>query len=436
MNPERSDTSVGANLHRGSRNWASKPKTGNLPESLAMPVSQLPEELWLHVFSFLPWKDKLNVRCTCSDFKQLLDKSRPLWRGFSLVLRHFSQYNRSFWHSLAQRHISRVAVCSGKRKHLRQLSVHLPALDSLRLDDWRSDGVDDLKLFHLLRRLSITNSCNQLKNVDSLFLLRHQLTQLSLCKVTFACSAPHILTAISQLTSLTLLRLHHDGSLRVPTLSGFLPHLPRLKHLSWTMIAYKTLPGDFFFSPAQPTGFRALQLSELQLLNYDAAVTQEVLQPLSHLKNLSIFHLYSVPGPTCHLQTWLASLQQLCSLSVHGGHCLAEAPHLEHLHLEPWTSSSNLIRLLPQLFPHLRRLSIRHRNVSDDDFLQLAQLQHLETLEVLDAFYAPDPRHTTRIVYQASPHLLQLISDLKTLTDHRVQVITNSRRCILTCSCV
>lgn len=81
-------------------------------------------------------------------------------------------------------------------------------------------------------------------------------------------------------------------------------------------------------------------------------------------------------------------------------------------------------------------LYFRHRNVSDDDFLQLAKLQHLETLEVLDAFYAPDPRHMTRIIYQASPHLLQLISDLKKLTDHRVQVITNSSRCILTCTCV
>lgn len=81
-------------------------------------------------------------------------------------------------------------------------------------------------------------------------------------------------------------------------------------------------------------------------------------------------------------------------------------------------------------------LCFRHRNVSDDDFLRLAQLQHLETLEVLDAFYAPDPRHMTRLVYQASPHLLQLTSDLTQLTDHRVQVITNPSRCILTCNCV
>lgn len=35
------------------------------------------------------------------------------------------------------------------------------------------------------------------------------------------------------------------------------------------------------------------------------------------------------------------------------------APHLEHLHLEPWTSSSGLVRLLPQLFPHLKTLRIR-----------------------------------------------------------------------------
>lgn len=81
-------------------------------------------------------------------------------------------------------------------------------------------------------------------------------------------------------------------------------------------------------------------------------------------------------------------------------------------------------------------LYFRHKNVWDDDFLHLCQLEHLETLEVLDAFYAPDPGHATQIIYRASPHLLQLISDLKKLTNHRVQVIFNSSRCILTCRCV
>ncbi|KAG8013028.1 hypothetical protein GBF38_021210 [Nibea albiflora] len=431
-----------------------------------MSVLQLPAELWLQVFSFLSWRDKLSVRCTCSHFRHLLDKSRPLWRGFSVVLRHLSRYNRPFWRSLAQRHVSSVNLRSGKRKHLKQLSAWLPALDALRLDDWNEGGVDELKMFHRLQRVSITSCSTPLKNIDFLFPLSHQLTQLSLCNVQLTCPASHLLAAVSQLTRLTSLLLHHDGSLRFPTLSGVLTHLTELKHLSWTMITYKTLSRDFF-RPADFTGVGGgvLQLSDLQLLNYDAMVTQEVLQPLSRLHSLSIFHLYSVPGPTCHLQTWLTSLPQLRCLSVHGGHPLAvyadflpssllsltlsvdlqpedlqvasvRAPHLEHLHLEPWSSSSSLVRLLPQLFPHLRTLRIRHHHVSDGDFLRLQQLQHLNTLEVLDSFYRPDPTDPSWVVYEPSPRLLQLISDLQKLTNHRVRVITSSHRDPLTCHCV
>ncbi|XP_042371988.1 uncharacterized protein LOC121965947 [Plectropomus leopardus] len=209
----------------------------------------------------------------------------------------------------------------------------------------------------------------------------------------------------------------------------------------------------------------ALHLSDLQLLNYDAVVTQEVLQPLSCLRSLSVFHLYSVPGPTCHLQTWLMSLPQLRSLSVHGGHPLAvyvdflpssllsltlcvdlqpedlqvvsqRAPHLEHLHLEPWSSSTHLIRLLPHLFPNLRTLRIRHQHLLDGDFLSLQHLQRLDTLEILDSYYRPDPSDPSWVIYEPSPRLLQLISDLQRLTNHRVRVITSSHRDVLSCSCV
>nr|XP_046268607.1 uncharacterized protein LOC124071769 [Scatophagus argus] len=429
-----------------------------------MSALQLPGELWLQVFSFLSWRDKLSVRCTCSHFKHLLDKSRPLWRGFSVVLRNFSRYNRPFWHSLAQRHVGSVSVRSGKRKHLKQLSNWLPALDALQLDHWMEGSVDELKLFHWLCQLSITNCSVPLKNGNFLFPLSHQLTQLSLCNVQITCTASQLLAAVSHLTRLTSLLLHHDGSLRVPTLSGILTHLTKLKHLSWTMITYKMLSHDFF-RPAHLTGSGALQLSDLQLLNYDALVTKEVLQPLSHLQSLSIFHLYSVPGPTCHLQTWLTSLPQLRSLSVHGGHPLAvyadflpssllsltlcvdlqpedlqvvshRAPHLEHLHLEPWGSSSSLVRHLPHLFPHLKTLRIRHHHVSDGDFLCLQQLQQLDTLEVLDPYFRPDPSNPNWIMYEPSPRLLQLISDLQKLTNHRVRVITSSHREPLTCQCV
>lgn len=207
---------------------------------------QLPAELWLQVFGFLSWKDKLSVRCTCSHFKHLLDKSRLLWDGFSVTLRDFSRYNHRFWHSLAQRQVGRVLVHSGKRKHLEQMSSWLPHLGALRLDNWREGAVSELKRFHHLQQLSLTSCSIPLKNLEFLISLRHSLTQLSLCNVQLACPASHLLAAVSQLTSLTSLLLHHDGNLKVPTLSGVLSHLTKLQQLSWTMITYKMLPQDFF----------------------------------------------------------------------------------------------------------------------------------------------------------------------------------------------
>lgn len=214
---------------------------------------QLPTDLWLQVFSFLSWRDKLSMRCTCWHFRNLLDKSQSLWRGFSVVLQHFSRYNRSFWRSLAQRHVGNVLLRAGKRKHLKQLYACLPALSALRLDDWREGGVGELKMFSHLQRLSVTSCSTPLRNLDFLFPLGHQLVQLSLCNVQLTCSSSHLLAAVKQLTHLTSLLLHHDGSLRVPSLSGVLTHLTRLTHLSWTMITYRTLPHDFF-SPTHLPG--------------------------------------------------------------------------------------------------------------------------------------------------------------------------------------
>lgn len=91
-----------------------------------------------------------------------------------------------------------------------------------------------------------------------------------------------------------------------------------------------------------------------------------------------------------------------------------------------------------ELARSLTRLFLRHRHhhVSDDDFLCLQQLQHLDTLEVLDSYYRPDPTDPSWVVYEPSPRLLQLKSDLQRLTNHRVGVVTSSRRDLLACQCV
>ncbi|KAM9708576.1 uncharacterized protein ACNS7B_000832 isoform 3-T3 [Menidia menidia] len=434
------------------------------------PARRLPEELWLRVFGLLSWRDKLSVRCTCRFFRSLLDAAGPLWRGFGVVLRDLARYDRSFWRSLAQRRVRVASLRGGQRKDLKQLSTWLASLTALRLDGWREGSIQELRQFGQLQRLSVTSCSRPLMDLNFLSGLSHRLTQLSLCNVQLTCTASHLLASVAQLTSLSSLLLHHDGSLRTPALSSVLARLTGLRQLSWTMITYRTLSQDFF-RPAHDEskhtagGGAPLQLWELQLLDYDAAVTPDVLRPLSHLQSLSVYHLYSVPGPACHLQTWLSSLPQLRSLSVHGGHPLAayadflpssllsltlcvdlqpddlrvvslRAPHLQYLHLEPWSSSSNLIRLLPQLFPNLQTLRIRHQRVSDEDFLCLQQLQHLKSLEVLDAFHWPDPNDQSLVVYEPSPRLLRLISDLEKLSNHRIQVISKSRRDYLTCSCV
>uniref|UniRef100_A0A3Q2QAM7 Uncharacterized LOC105938078 n=2 Tax=Fundulus heteroclitus TaxID=8078 RepID=A0A3Q2QAM7_FUNHE len=426
---------------------------------------QLPTELWLQVFSFLSWKDKLSMRGTCSHFKRLMDGSLPLWRGCSVVLRDLSRYNRAFWRSLARRQLSSVSLRAGRKKDLKLLAVWLPLLQELRLDSWRGSEVQELRRFRHLHRLTLTACSTPLANLDFLLPLSEQLTELSLCNMKLTCPTSQLLARISQLTRLRSLLLHHDGNLLIPTLRGVLPQLVHLQSLSCTMINYKRLSLDFFRPATGAGGGASLPLTELQLLNYDAAVTQEVLQPLANLRSLSVFHLYSVPGPICHLQTWLTSLPQLCSLSVHGGHPLAvyadflpssllsltlcvdlqpedlhvvsvRAPNLQHLHLEPWSSSSNLVRMLPQLFPCLKTLAIRHHHVLDEDFLGVHQLQHLKTLEVLDSFYRPDPNDPSLVVYKPSPRLLQLISDLQKLTNHKIRVITSSHRDLLRCGCI
>ncbi|KAM9842683.1 uncharacterized protein ACBR49_014073 isoform 2-T2 [Aulostomus maculatus] len=400
---------------------------------------QLPAELWLQVFNFLSWRDKLSVRCTCAYFRKVLDASRPHWYGFCVVLRKLSRYNRPFWRSLAQRHIGTVSLRSGKRKYLRQVSAWLPALHTLHLEDWTDSSIDELKLFHQLQHLCITSCSAPLKSFDFLFPLSQHLSQLSICNVQYTCPSSHLLATISQLTRLTSLCLHHDGSQRFPAPCGVLKHLKELRHLSWTMITYRTLSPDFFSSThlidEHPTG---LQLSDLQLLDYDATVTLEVLQPLSHLSSLSIFHLYSVPGPTCHLQTWLMALPHLRHLSVHADlqTVSLRAPQLETLHLEPWGPSSSLVRLLPQLFPYLKTLRIRHHHVPDEDFLQLQQLQYLDTLEILDSYHRPDPSDPAKVTYEPSPRLLQLTSDLQKHSSRRLRVLISSQRDPRSCYCV
>lgn len=166
----------------------------------------LPDELWIQVFSFLSWRDKLSARCSCSRFKQLIDESCSLWRGFSVVLRDLSRYDRAFRCSLIRRQVSRVCLRAGKSRDLQRLCAWLPLLHVLRLDGWRDGRVrlQEVKRLQCLDHLSITSCSTPLLDLDFLLPLSQQLRQLSLCNVQFTCPAPHLLAGIHRCQVLIL----------------------------------------------------------------------------------------------------------------------------------------------------------------------------------------------------------------------------------------
>ncbi|KAM4624697.1 uncharacterized protein ACJ7VT_003240 [Polymixia lowei] len=439
---------------------------------MALIERTLPEEVWIQVFGFLTTREKHNVRTSCRYFKDVVDRHSCLWRDLSVVLSRFSSYNRQMWVTLRRRNVSSVVVRDGKKKNLKQLALSLPSLSTIAIENWSEESLE-LKQFSTLRRLAFYYSPCPLDISRALVPLSLQVTQLSVCNVKLRSPVVDFISTVSKMVHLTSLLYHHDGSQRIP-LRAFhclMNSLPKLKHLSWEMIAYKTLPEDFFNPTtvkmgstecSQPAG---LALSSLELLNYDTVVSHEALRRLCHLHSLSVYHLYSVPGPTCHLRTWLTVLQQLNTVSVHGGHPLVayadcmpasvtrltlcvdmtaddlvtlagRVPDLRHLHLEPW-GSAGLIGLIPHLFPQLRSLRMRHHNVPDRDFLSLYQLQYLETVEVLDPYYWPNRAVLDQVTYEPSPHLLDLIGQLQSLTSNRVHVITSKhQRDPLTCHCI
>jgi hypothetical protein len=45
------------------------------------PASHVPDEVWLHVFSFLEPVDLKNAACVCKDWNSLVGESETLWKS-------------------------------------------------------------------------------------------------------------------------------------------------------------------------------------------------------------------------------------------------------------------------------------------------------------------------------------------------------------------
>ncbi|XP_072546612.1 uncharacterized protein [Salminus brasiliensis] len=409
----------------------------------------LPEEVWLCVFELLSPADKLSVRTSCRLFKRLIDRP-AMWRNSTVCLEKMTSYKSHFWRTLGKRKISSaVMLKAGGMREWTELARRLPWLDSLTIrmccDPAAFEGLGQFKK---LKRLEIRH-CRCPNLVGSLTPLL-QLTHISFCEVVCAPGAD-VTNAVSQLTNLTSF-YYHESNKPIPkaALHKLLRCLPNLKRLSLKMpTMQEPLPSDYFCPTKanwQPGELKCdtLGLTSLELLNYmDPILSPVALQSFSCLKGLTVqYRDWAPESCLCHLKTWMSTLPLLSELSISRGHPLGaysnsvprtvhslslkgvvaelkavremaqQLPDLLCLHLDLCCRErQNLLAEVPQLFPKVQTLKIRHHNVPETEFLHLAQMAHLKRLVVLDPCLGP------------SSALTGLIYKLHLLTNSRVHVI-------------
>ncbi|KAM7401813.1 hypothetical protein PAMP_017092 [Pampus punctatissimus] len=428
---------------------------------MAVSPPQLPPEVWNRVFGYLSAADKFSVRACCKYFKKLIDHG-SLWKDWVVILHfHKGSYNNQFWASLRRRKVTSAAVRSAKAKDWKQLSLSLPALTTVVMDQSSKESLGCLKNFPHLKRLFIRNSSTPLLLDASSVSQPLQLTHLSMCDVKFSSAAiDNFISALSRFKNLTSLVCHQTGIIEesVWMVYSILRCLPKLKHLSISTVHI----AHHSYSRPKPNlsgQDGASALTSLELINYnDHLLPDDIMQAVPGLQTLAVFYkqshkeLTELRPPVCHLKTWLSDLPQLTTLVIVKGPPVntfisaipatvtnltlrvagissemlaalaAQVPNLLHLHIDPWPSHLGaLTAQIPHLFPKLKSLKLRHEHVSEKDFLHLHKLQDLKHLEILDN----------------KPHLSELTDKLRTLTNYRLQVTTFPHyRDILACPCV
>ncbi|KAK5872818.1 hypothetical protein PBY51_013480 [Eleginops maclovinus] len=429
---------------------------------MAQPAQQLPAEIWVHVFGYLSASDKFSVRTACKYFKKLIDHG-SLWKDWSVVLGfHKGYYNSQFWGTLRRRRVTSVVLRGTKATDLKRLASSIPTLTTVVTYQSSQASLGFLKECTNLKRLAIRGSGTPLLLDGSTVYEPKQLTHLSMCDVKLPTTAvSSLISAVVKFKNLTSLVCHKVGIIEDTFLMvhSILTCLPKLKHLSLSVgHTLCTFHNNSRPNPGPLGGDDAPVLSSLELIDcMDYSFEEDVMKRMPGLKSLAVFYNHShhrIPGGQDggHLKTWLRDLSQLSTLVIVKGPpvknyvtsipatvtsltlCIAglspqdmeavsvQVPNLLHLHIDPWPSHLGAhAAQIPQLFPKLKSLKLRHEHVSEKDFLQLHQLKDLEYLEILDI----------------RPHLSELTGKLQALTNVRLQVITSPRNIdVLTCPCV
>ncbi|KAI3369487.1 hypothetical protein L3Q82_007701 [Scortum barcoo] len=310
------------------------------------PATQLPPEVWNHVFGFLSVTDRFNVRATCRVFKKLVDH-RCLWKDWSVVLDFQNgPYNSPFWATLNRRRVTSVVMRSTRAKDWRMLAAGLPLTTVLVMDPSSQASLNHLQDFAHLKRLGIRGS----SLLPDAFTVRrpHQLTHLSICDVPVSVTAMgRFISSLSQFSNLTSLVFHPMGILKEPVwmVRSILTCLPKLKHLSLSDLSLWALnsiprpnPGPLGGAQRPPSALSSLELTNC----LNDSLPEDAMRLMPGLRSLAVFHRHSHHdmsdrwlSPVCHLKTWLTDLSQLSTLVIVKG-----APVKEYVMSIPATVTS------------------------------------------------------------------------------------------------
>ncbi|KAM9322002.1 uncharacterized protein KZ484_020244 isoform 2-T2 [Pholidichthys leucotaenia] len=366
---------------------------------------RLPTEVWVYVFSFLSTEERHTVRLCSKDMKMLVDHPY-LWRNHNVSLSSLRRYNKGFWDTLKTRDLTRIAVQELDCREWRHLARNLSTLKSIVFANskrvYHEAYLDHLSHFSSLSGLGARNyTWNQrVLGQGTMEHLRHRLVRLSICNVRVP-DTEEFINCVAGLVSLRYLLLHKLGETRGPEATKPLPresvhklllNLRSLRHLSLGMRGEPTelLPDDYLSppDPNYPGRYGGPQLTTLELIDYpEGSLSKTALRSQASLKSLTIRYRYITDGIECHLQSWLACLQQLESLTIIGGNSLAtytttiprsvsrltlrvgitlkdldsiapKVKELKHLDIEQNRSSGSLCKRIPLLFTKLKSLRI------------------------------------------------------------------------------
>ncbi|XP_039597488.1 uncharacterized protein im:7136021 isoform X1 [Polypterus senegalus] len=413
----------------------------------------LPQEIYVNIFRCLSDEEKGNIRATSRLFKQLIDQP-ALWKKSTVVLKKITSYNADFWELLRKRRIKSVVMRKGNAKCLKKLLLELPGLTALTFDGCSKMNMLQLPCkFQSLNKLAFKNCHPSYPIQDIVSVL--QITHLTLCSFVEPYPCAEQMATLVSLKNLRSLALHNycrdpNGCLLQSALFEF----HNLKELSLKEKPFSVvLHPDFFTPPSitksdhkekQPKYDCQLQLEKLEILgSNNVTLSEESLNQLSSVNSLTLHYDHQKNSlEKCEMVTILKNLPNLKELRVKGGWPFSKYAHsippslealhlyrvaignkeleylarqragLKHLHLdycsftEEWYPDE-----LPDHFPCLKTLSIRHCKITVDQFRDLAKLKHLEMLDIVDICLFP------------TNCLQKSVQEFRILTDNRVQVV-------------